>query len=346
MTEGQVDRPLEQNRPRCRSPRTAMFFGKNMSRSRCTGALVEALRHQGLQVRWHNMATSRRWLGRPRAESRVRRAWRRTRPDLVFVFGQDLPRNLLEEFRRESRVVLWVEESLEDVDRTQVEYFALADLVCMSNPGRFAWLAEQGLDNMVFLMSGFSPTFHRPVVGRAAQREVAFIGGPGPRGRRVRFLAEVSRQFDTEIFGRGWEPFAGDCPRLRLRRAVGNRGFARICASSKIVLGLNSISHERLYFSNRTWLTLACGGFHVTEYVPGLEEVFDCGEHLVWYRDLDDALEQIQNYLGRDAERKRVAAAGHELALRKHRYVHRVARILTWLEDRARPAREEGACYG
>ena len=345
MTHCQIDGPRAQNRPRCGHLRTAMFFGKNMSRSRCTGALVEALRRQGLQVRWHNMATSRRWLGRPRAEARVRRAWRRTRPDLVFVFDRDLPRNLLEEFRCGSTVVLWVEESLEDVDRTQVEYFALADLVCMSNPGRFAWLAERGLDNMVFSMSGFSPSFHRPVGERAAQREVAFIGGPGPRGRRARFLAEVSRHFDTEVFGRGWEPFAAGCPRLQLRGVVGNRGFARVCASSKIVLGLNSIGCDRLYFSNRTWLTLACRGFLVTEYVPGLEEVFDNGEHLVWYRDLDDALEQIQSYLGRDRECRRVAAAGHQFALGNHQYFHRVAKILAWLEERERPARAEGACH-
>ena len=40
---------------------------------------------------------------------------------------------------------------------------------------------------------------------------------------------------------------------------------------------------------------------------------------VVWYRDLDDALEQIQAYLGRDRERKRVAAAGHELVMGRHR---------------------------
>ena len=124
---------------------------------------------------------------------------------------------------------------------------------------------------------------------------------------------------------------------------MGNRGFAKVCASSEIVLGLNSVRCDRLYFSNRTWLTLACRGFHVTEYVPALEEVFDNGEHLVWYRDLDDALEQIRNYLGRDRERVRVAAAGYELVLREHRYFHRVGRVLALLEERPGLARAEGA---
>ncbi len=75
-----------------------MFFGKNMSRTRCTGALVEALRHHGVQVSWYNMATMRRWLGSRGAASWARGAWRRKAPDLVFVFGQDLLRPLLEEF--------------------------------------------------------------------------------------------------------------------------------------------------------------------------------------------------------------------------------------------------------
>jgi len=44
--------------------RRVLFFGKSMARTRCSAALVAALREHGLAVRWRNLATLRRWTGR------------------------------------------------------------------------------------------------------------------------------------------------------------------------------------------------------------------------------------------------------------------------------------------
>ena len=319
-----------------RRPRTAMFVGKNMSRTRCTGALVEALRINGVGVTWHNMATLRRWLGRSRAQSLVRKSFLRRRPDMVFIFCQDLPRDLLEEFREDCVVVLWAEESLEDLSPSEVDYFTRTHLVCTSNPARLPWLEQQGVKNPAFLMSAFSPTFHSPAPTRSPKREVAFLGTPGRKGQRVRFLAEISRHFNTEIFGRGWGPYLSDHPHLRVRAPVRNRAYARVCASSQIVLGLNEVNSERQYFSNRTWLTLGCKAFHLTHYVPGLEEVFVNGEHLAWFHDLDEFVKLARVYLQLHEKRGRIAAAGHQLVLREHRYSDRVAAILDLIENGTR----------
>lgn len=312
-----------------------MFFGKNMSRSRCTGALVEALRDHGLEVKWVNMATLRRWLGKERSLDRARRLRDRFRPDLIFVFLRDLPLPLLREFRQTVPTVLWVEDALENLNLAHIEYMREGHLVCMSNPANFLTLREHGLEGLVFLMSGFSPTFHYPVPRRRPLRDVVFIGGPGQRGQRARFLDAVGQRFHTEVFGRTWESAMQHISRLRLRGCVEPRGYRRVCATSRIVLGLNEVNDEPYYFSNRTWLSLGCGAFHLTHYVPGLEEVFNNHEHLVWYHDLEECLELIAHYLPRDAERERIARTGHALAIGQHRYFHRVAKILEHL--RAEP---------
>ncbi|HLQ38770.1 MAG TPA: hypothetical protein VK348_13255, partial [Planctomycetota bacterium] len=109
--------------------RRVLFIGKSMSRTRCTGALVDALREHGLQVRWRNMATLRRWLGVEMAQRWLRTEFRRYQPDLVFVFFRDLPRPLLQEFARTARTVLWCEEALEDMDNSVVDYLSVPDLV-------------------------------------------------------------------------------------------------------------------------------------------------------------------------------------------------------------------------
>ena len=89
-----------------REIRRVLFYGKSMSRTRCTGALVDALREHGLEVRWRNLATLRRWFGRDIAARLARAEFRQFRPDLVFVFFRDLPRALLAEFRKHASVVL------------------------------------------------------------------------------------------------------------------------------------------------------------------------------------------------------------------------------------------------
>ena len=321
------------------TPRRVLFFGKNMKRTRCTGALAEALESHGLDVKWVNMASLRRWL-RPLANPVARKIAARYEPDLVFVFCRDLPRKLLEELRLRVPIVLWVEEPLHDLCPEHVEYFRLAHLVCMSNPGKFSWLASQGLANYAFVMSGFSPTFHYPDPGAFAgaapsyKRDLVFIGGPGLKGNRAEFLGQISKHVRTEIFGPVslWAEWIAKFPELRVREPVGAAGYRAVCASSRIVLGMNQVNDDPLYFSNRTFLTLACRGFHLTRYVPGLETVFEDGEHLAWYRDEAECLDKIRHYLSAPGKRERIAAAGMQLVLDRHQYFHRVGQILEMLQ--------------
>jgi hypothetical protein len=312
--------------------RRVLFFGKSMSRTRCTGGLVDALERHGVEVRWRNLVTLRRWFGTRIANRLARAEFRRFRPDVVFVFFRDLPAVLADEFRREARIVVWCEEALETLDSSIVDWFRLADLVCMSNPARFPWLREHGLHNMAFLMSGFAPKFHRPAPPQPPVRDVAFIGGPGRRGQRASFLAEIAARFRTDVYGRHWNRWRHLHRGMRVHGPVDNRQYARICATSRVVLGVNEVNEDEYYFSNRTFLTLACGAFHLTHYVPRLEDVFTDGQHLAWYHDEADALRKIEYWLQRDDERARVAAGGHAEAIQFHQYYHRVARILHWLE--------------
>jgi len=63
-----------------------------------------------------------------------------------------------------------------------------------------------------------------------------------------------------------------------------------------------------------------------------LEKVFQDGQHLLWYRDEDEALAKIAEWLPKVDERARVAADGHAEVMQHHQYYHRVSRILHWLE--------------
>lgn len=315
--------------------RKVLFFGKNMSRSRATGGLVEALRSHGLQVRWVNYATLRRWLGEERAQRRIRRIFAAERPDLVFVFCRDLPRVLLAEFSGDAQSVCWVDAPMTEMPAAYMDYLSLAQHVFLTNPNRVPDLTAAGHSSAHFVLEGFSASNHYALPARSARRDLLFIGGPGLDGERGRFLDGIGRHFDLEVRGRKWEPYRRDFPNLRIGGPVRPASYRRLCASSKIVLGLNQLNDEPLYFSNRTFLTLACGAFHLTHYIPGLERVFGDGQHLAWFRSQDECLERIGHFLANGEERQRIAQAGHELVHRDHRFANRVGEVLAVLRGAA-----------
>ncbi|MEZ5990713.1 MAG: glycosyltransferase [Planctomycetota bacterium] len=315
-------------------PRRVLFFGKRKSRTRCTGALVEALRAQGLQVRTVNCSMLKRWIGTWGMRAAVRLVRRLYDPDLCFVFFHDLPPDLMEEISGEIPTVVWMEEQLRHTDSSHVDYVRKVRLLCLSTPDLVEAYRRAGVRDTTFSMSGFSPRYHRPLrAPRAQVRDLCFIGGPGHMGDRPQFLAWLSRMHDVEVFGRrdSWLPYLKRFPELRLVGEVRPRRYARVCAETRIVLGQNQTHDSPLYFSNRLFLTLASGGFHLTHYVPGMEELFDRGVHLDWFESREEALEKIRYYLARPELRARIARQGCELVHEEHRYEDRIREVLAIL---------------
>jgi hypothetical protein len=347
--------PLEEHRPRvepesvteeagagvpvlAERPRRVLFFGKSKSRSACTGALVDSLRRAGVEVRWVNCSTIKRWLTKVPMPSIVRWIYRRYQPDMIFVFFHDLPPVLMEEFSRQTPTVVWMEEHLHRITRSQLEYVLDAKLLCLSTPDLVESYRDLGVPHATFLMSGFSPSFHKPHSSvhrpwdkREYDRDLAFIGGPGEIEDRPGFLAWLTDQgLQLDVFGlkEHWLRYLRRYPQLRFAGEARPSRYAEICARSKIVVGMNQTHESWLYFSNRIFLTLACQGFHLTKWVPGMDLVFDRNEHLDWFEDRHECLERIEHWLSRDQERCEVARQGMEHVLAQHTYEHRVREIL------------------
>ena len=332
---GEVRPPFERLDADPLRPRRVLFFGKKKSRSCCTGALVRSLRNQGLQVKWVNCSLLKRWIGSFGMRAVARWIRKRFDPDLIFVFFHDLPHVLVPEFTEEVPTVVWIEDSFKSISSEQLDYVRSARLVCLSTPSLVWAYRSLGIENATFMMSGFSPLYHQPLEqakGKAPEydRDIAFIGGPGYMGNRPEFLSWLSEHHDLEIFGRkdSWQPYLRRFPNLRLVGEARPRAYAEVCARSKIVLGLNQTHDPSLYFSNRVFLTLACRGFHMMHYVPQMEQVFEHGEHLAWFRTREECLAQVGHWLSDDEARLRVAQGGYELVMSEHRYDERVAEIL------------------
>lgn len=99
---------------------------------------------------------------------------------------------------------------------------------------------------------------------------------------------------------------------------------------SKIVLNI-SIKDD---LNMRLFEVLSSGSFELTNYLPTLKNVgIKDGKHLVTYKNLDEMVKLVKYYLKHDRQREAIAKQGHELAMSKHTYQHRVETILEVIKN-------------
>lgn len=83
--------------------------------------------------------------------------------------------------------------------------------------------------------------------------------------------------------------------------------------------------------SIRTFEILGAGGFQLVERQVRAVELFEEGVEIEYYASKDEFLDKIRFYLKNDTARLRIAARGHELALRKHTWKERMRELLQLL---------------
>ncbi len=83
----------------------------------------------------------------------------------------------------------------------------------------------------------------------------------------------------------------------------------------------------------RIYDVLAAGGFLLTEYRPAIEQEFEEGKHLAWYKNLDELKEKTEYYLEHEQEREAIALEGQKHVLQHGTYQVRVQKILDVLNE-------------
>jgi hypothetical protein len=271
----------------------------------------------------------------------------RVAPDVVLglKMGAIEPETVRRLRARGARVVLWYVDCFSDEIPRQIgRLVPEVDVFLSTAAGMVPKYAALGATPVHWVVEGaYLPAFpdvdvpaaRRPLYGS----RVAFVGNifhppvddESLALRRFRLLSRVCERFDLKVWGPQGDPTTGErwggrCPVIPW--PAYHEEFVKICRASDVVLGVNTINTVERYFSNRTFLTLASGGFHLTHYVPGLETMFANHEHLVWFRDDDECLELIDHYLRRPDERRRIAAEGRRLVRDRYGMDRQVDRIL------------------
>ncbi|HYC31141.1 MAG TPA: glycosyltransferase [Gemmatimonadales bacterium] len=189
---------------------------------------------------------------------------------------------------------------------------------------------EAGVPEVRYLPQGMDPETDRPAerVPVRYRCDAAFIGN-GHHRHRVAVLRAVADVCRLQIRGPGWEWAARELPVAG--GPIYGRSYAEAVAGAAISLGANALPEMAALtgsVSNRMWKVMGCGGFFLGEWAPGMDAFARDGEHCVWYRSPDEAVELVRRYLGDPAARARIAEAGRQHALASHTYAHRVRLLL------------------
>lgn len=307
-----------------------MVFGKSKRRTRKVAHIVRAFRDLENETVWMNPSRLRRWLG-DRAEDYILFRFQHFKPHIVFFLSMDIPLNVLLRMRRirpevkifQFYVDSWRVNEIEKVAR----WGSNVDFFLVSAKGLHESYRDAGIKNPVFFTDACDRYDHRirhPLLP-VWKSDVAFIGAAREGEPRVSLVKRLHNVCKVRVYGRNWGRFGVKAT----LGEVGPRGFALVCSGAKIVLGADATGDIEGHWSNRLWLTLGCGGFLLTNYVPGMEEIFKNHEHLVWYRNEDECEALALEYLKKPKERKKIAETGYRYVHEHHTFHHFVERIFT-----------------
>lgn len=81
----------------------------------------------------------------------------------------------------------------------------------------------------------------------------------------------------------------------------------------------------------RTYEIAACGTLQMTDVRSELAEMYTPGVDIVTFESPQDLMEKIRYYLSHEQERLEIALRAVQTTFNKHRYEHRVHRLLEWL---------------
>jgi hypothetical protein len=181
-----------------------------------------------------------------------------------------------------------------------------ADFVFCAQKRAVEEMKRDGIANPIWLPHAVEPMAW-PKTDMASKRyDVCFVG-------------HVNNKLREDALDRLFSEF----PNFYYGQALFEVAAQKFC-ESKIVFNISMTDDLNM----RTFEAMATGSFLLTSWIPTIEEHFEDGKHLVLYRSFDEMVDKAKYYLAHDDEREKIAQAGYEEVMAKHKIQDRINVIL------------------
>jgi spore maturation protein CgeB len=311
-----------------------IFIGKSKKKTGNTSSMLRALKRRVEKAIFINLPRTKKYFFWTDYRKALLRKIFKHNPDLVLIYSKDIPQSVLEEIRSNYKTAIFYPDPFGPRDEILVRYGRMVDYLFVTNKGQIGEFRSLGIKNPIYCMQGCDRDLHRIIATKRRKwaSEVAFIGRP-VQDNRIKLLKAIHQNFDLKTWGARWQAYGLRC----LKTNIYPREYARICYAAKIILGCDQTFEVEGHFSNRTWITMGCGGFLLTNYSPGLEKIFAKGEHLEWYHNQEECLALIDYYLKHEDRRKEIAENGFRFVHAHRTYDIVMDEIISRIENDVNP---------
>jgi hypothetical protein len=179
---------------------------------------------------------------------------------------------------------------------------------------------------------GTNEEFYRPVPPRPELRCDVLVLGRA-HADRVEPVKALVREFDTHLYGEGWEEHG-----LPSRGTIfGEDVLAALSsAAATVVFFLTGGGHALVKVGLFDFA--AAGALVLTNHFPEVEQYLEFGREIVGFDSTEDLVRVVRHLLDHPEEAAAIRRAGRERVLREHTWRRVWPRILGWLAEGDRPA--------
>lgn len=251
------------------------------------------------------------------------------RPDLVVYGLIDMARRrdwrlLIRAGLPDARIVMWYGDLRNGATGQVPVRMDEIDLMFVSNAAQGEFYRDLWkVPDCRYLPLG-SPVYDVPYQARY-DFDFVFIGAQRPDGA---FGARAQEVWQLKTAGLKTIDVPASQPSLRAKVL---QAMPAIYRSSRISLDQSHFTDIEGYTSNRFFIVTGSGGFALTRWFPGCEDLYPIGTR-AYFRSVDESIELKDYYLAHPGEREQIRAAGY-LHARNHTYDHRFRAMFAALPE-------------
>ncbi len=267
------------------------------------------------------------------------------RPDIVLSLAQSplSPECLKRLQQKKTRSAYWFVEDFRLMDYWKKIAPHYDFFFTIQREPFFAELEKEGIRNYSYLPMAASPEIHRPLELAESERQsygsdLSFVGA-GYYNRR-HFLKGLL-DFDFRIWGSDWDMNSALAPCIqRSGQRMETDEIVKIFNATKININLHSSTYHRGihpfgdFVNPRTFEIASCGGFQLADRRSEMDDLFEEGEEIILYDDLNDLRNKAAYYLARSGERERITRNARKRILQDHTYEQRMKEMLKIVAER------------
>jgi len=185
-------------------------------------------------------------------------------------------------------------------------------------------------ERAIFAGMAASPKVFHPLLDVEQDIDVSFLGSTinyGERKRYFEILEDMARRnnFTCKIF--------------ESKIGVGQFKYSieeinKLYNRTKIDIAFAPTTSYGRKINLRTFEIPMAGGFQLMQYSPYIHLYFEEDNEIVCWKDKKDLERKIKYYLSHEEERKKIARAGYERAIKEHTWIKRFKYVIKEIEVR------------